>query len=175
MSENKTNFIMAVRGYKSVKRQKNANFTDVTALDRSNNKVLLRIVEPLSSEYINLNDVKSMAEVIKRDNYHVAILISKQFTDGALEEMGKQKIQYISEDYMPPFDIQELYLAVVDCAKNQCQKKCGKVVLVISECSEKAADHCKTKVLAVAAKRHLEERTVGLLKNDLKVALALTR
>jgi len=175
MSENKTNFIMAVRGYKSVKRQKNANFTDVTALDSSNNKVLLRIVEPLTTEYISLNDVKNMAETVKRDSYTSAILISKQFTDGALEEMGKQKIQHISEDYMPPFDIQELYLAVVNCANSQCQKKCGKVVLVIPECNEKVAALCKTKVLAVVAKRHFEEGTVGLLKNDLKVALALTR
>lgn len=175
MSENKTNFIMAVRGYKSIKRQKNGNLTDVTALDSSNNKVLLRIVEPLTTEYINLNDVKNMAEVIKRDSYTSAILISKQFTGSALEEMGKQKIQHISEDYMPPFDIQELYLAVVNCANSQCQKKCGKVVSVIPECSENVADLCKTKMLVVAAKRHFEEGTVGLLKNDLKMALALTR
>ncbi len=166
---------MAVRGYKSVKRQKNSNFTDVTALDNSNNKVLLRIIEPLTNEYICLNDVKNLAVAIKRDNYHSAILISKQFTDNALEEMGKQKIQYISDDYMPPFDIQELYLAIVNCANSQCQKKCGKVLLVITECTEKAADLCKTKALAATAKRHFEEGTVGLMKNDLKVALTLTR
>jgi len=175
MSENKINFIMAVRGYKSVKKQKNANVTDVTALDRSNNKVLLRIVEPLANEYINLNDIKNMTEAIKRDNYTSAILISKQFTEGALEEMSKQKIQRISEDYMPPFDIQELYLAVVNCANNHCQKKCCKVVLAIAECTEKAAELCKTKALVVAAKRHFEEGTIGLLKNDLKLALALAR
>ena len=166
---------MAVRGYKSVKRQKNANVTDVAALDRSNNKVLLRIVEPITNEYINLNDVKSLTEVIKRDNYASAILISKQFTAGALEAMNKQNIQHISEDYMPPFDIHELYLAVVNCANNHCQKKCCKVVLVIAECTETTAERCKTKALAVAAKRHFEEGTIGLLKNDLKLALALTR
>jgi hypothetical protein len=76
---------------------------------------------------------------------------------------------------MPPFDIQELYLAIVNCANSQCQKKCGKALLVITECEEKPADLCKTKTLAVAAKRHFEEGTIGLLKNDLKIALALTR
>jgi hypothetical protein len=175
MSENKTNLIMAVRGYKSVKKQRNANFTDVTALDNCNNKVLLRIIEPLTAEYIGINDVKNMAEAIKHDNYDSAILISKQFTDNALKEMSKRKIQHVSDDYMPPFDIQELYLAIVDRANSHCQKKCGKVLLVITECNEQTADLCKTKALAVAAKRHFEEGTVGLLKNDLKVAFALTR
>jgi hypothetical protein len=174
MSEIKTNFIMAVRGYKTVKKQKNANFTDVEAVDDCSNKVLLRIIEPLTNEYIVVNDVRKMAEAVKGENYHSAILISRHFTPNALEEMQKQKIQYISEDYMPPFDIQDLYLAVMNCASSQCQKKCSRVSPV-NECSDKAADFCKTKAFAAAAKRHFEDGAVGLLKNDLKMALALTR
>jgi hypothetical protein len=172
MSENKTNLIMAVRGYKRIKKEKNANLTDITALDNSNNRVLLRIVDPLTSEFISLNDVKSMVEVIKSDSFASAILISKQFTDNALKELEKQKIEHISDDYMLPFDIQELYLAIVNCANNQCQKKCGKVLLVIPKCDEKTADFCKTKALVVTAKHHFEEGTIGLLKNDLRMALA---
>ena len=175
MSENKTNFIMAARGYKNIKRQQNPNFIDVTAFDTFNNKVLLRIIEPLTKEYISINDVKDMEEAIKRDNYDSAILICKHFTNNALEEMSKQKIQYVSEDHTPPFDIQELYLAIVNLTNNQCQKKCGKVLPVITECNEKTSHLCKTKTLAVAAKHHFEEGTVGLLKNDLKIALAITR
>jgi len=175
MSENKTNFIIAVRGYKNVKKQKSSNFTDVTALDNSNNKVLLRMIEPLTDEYISLADIKNMSEFIKRDNYESVILISRKFTDSALEEMRKQKIQHVSEDYMPPFDTEELYSAIVDCANNQCQKKCGKALLAISDCGEKIADFCKIKLLALNAKNHFEDGTVGLLKNDLKVALALNK
>ncbi len=174
MSENKTNLVIAVRGYKTVKKQKNANFTDVTALDNLNNKVLLRIIEPLGNEFIGIKDIKSMTEFIKQENYDSAILISRQFTDNALEEMNKQKIQHVSENYMPPFGIQELYLAIVDCANNQCQKKCGKTI-VISDCQEKLAYLCKIKTLAVNAKSHFEDGTVGLLKNDLKLALALNK
>jgi hypothetical protein len=173
MSEIKTNFIMAVRGYKTVKKQKSANFTDLTALDDSNNKVLLRIIEPLANEYIVANDVKKMVEDMKDENFNSAILISKHFTDNAIQEMNKQKIQHISEEYMPPFDIQEVYLAIMNCANSQCQKKCGKVTLD-TECKEKAADYCKTKAFAISAKHHFEDGTVGLLKNDLKMALALT-
>jgi len=175
MSESKINFIIAVRGYKNVTRQKNANFTDVTALDTLNNKVLLRIIEPLTSEYISLNDVKNMAELIKHDNYNSAILISRKFTDCALDEMRKQKIQHVSEDYMPPFDIRELYSAIMDRANNQCQKKCGKALTVVSDCEERISDMCKIKLLAMNTKNHFEDGMVGLLKNDLKVALALNR
>jgi hypothetical protein len=175
MSENKTNLIMAVRGYKSVRKQRNAKFTDVTALDSSNNKVLLRIIAPLTNEYTGIYEVKNMSETIKRDNYDSAILISNQFTDNALEEMSKQEIQHISEDHMPPFDIKDLYLAIVSGASSICHEKCGKVGLATTECNEKVADSCKIKMLVVAAKRHFEEGTIGMLKNDLKVALALAR
>jgi hypothetical protein len=132
------------------------------------------MIEPLTNEYINLTDVKNMVEFINSDNYQSAILISRKFTDSAIEEMCKQKIQYISEDHMPPFEIQELYLAILDCANNQCQKKCGKA-LALADCEERIAEICKIKSLVINAKHHFEQGTIGLLKNDLKVALALNR
>lgn len=173
MSETKTNFIIAVRGYKIVNKQRSGTATDIVALDNSNNKVLLRTIEPLTPEYVGVNAIKSMAELVKRENYGSAIVISKHFTDNALTELSKEKIEYISEDYMPPFDIQELYLAIVSCANNSCQKKCGKVLSVIPECDEKTADECKTRALVKNAKEHFENGTTGLLKNDLRVALTL--
>ncbi len=175
MSENRINFVIAVRGYKNVKKQKNAKFTDITALDNLNNKVLLRVIEPLGNEFIGINEVKTMAEFIELENYDSAFLISKNFTEGAVKEMDKHKIQYISEDYMPPFDIEQLYLAIMEYANNQCQKRCGKTMMIISDCEEKDAELCKIKNLAVGAKGHFENGTVGLLKNDLKMALALNR
>lgn len=173
MSQTKTNFIIAVRGYKIINKQRSGTATDIVALDNSNNKVLLRTIEPLTPEYIGVNDIKSMAEFVKRESYNSAIVVSKHFTDNALSELSKEKIEYISDDYMPPFDIQELYLAIVNCANNSCQKKCGKVLSIIPDCSEKIADSCKTKALAKSAKEHFENGTTNLLKNDLRVALAL--
>ncbi len=174
--ENKTNFIIAVNGYKIVKKEKNASFTDVTASDSMNKKVLLRIIEPLSNECIVTNDVKNMEELIKRDSYDSAFLISSKFTDNAVDEMARQKIQHVSDDYMPPFEVEKLYLAIVDCANNQCQKHCGKVTLAIPDCTEKkTADICRTRTLTNNAKCHFDQGLVGLLKNDLKIALALNR
>jgi hypothetical protein len=175
MSENKANLVMAVRGYKTVKKQKSLHGTDVTALDNLNNKVLLRIIEPLGSEYICVNDIKIMAEFIKYEQYDSGILISKKFTDGAVSEMVRHRIQYVSDDYMPPFAIEELYLAIMDLVNGQCLKKCGKVRTAKTECLEKVSEMCKLRPLAVNAKCHFEDGLVGLLKNDLKVALALDR
>ncbi len=174
--ENKTNFIIAVNGYKLVKKEKNADFTDVTVTDNLNKKVLLREIEPLSNECVVINDVKNMAELIKRDSYDSAFLISKKFTENAVNEMVKQNIQHVSDDYMPPFEIEKLYQAIVDYANNQCLKKCGKLSLIVSDCTEKkTADICRIRSLANNAKCHFEQQLVGLLKNDLKMALAITK
>ena len=174
--ENKTNFIVAVRGYKIVKKETKANCIDVTATDTLNNKVLLRIIEPLNNECIGSDAVKNMTEFLKTEDFNQAILVSNRFTDNAVQEMAKQKIQRVSDDYMPPFEIQELYSAIVNCANNQCNKKCGKTQETISECEEiKVADLCRIKTLGKSAKSHFEQGLIGLLKNDLKTALALNK
>ena len=173
---NKANLIIAVNSYKILKKETNANFTDVSAVDNLNKKVLLRIVEPLGCECIVANDVLKLANSIKLGGYDCAFLISKKFTDNAIAEMAKHNIRYVSDDYMPPFDIEKLYLAIVDYANSQCQRKCGKVPLSISECiDKKATDGCKTRAVADSAKRHFEQGSAGLLKNDLTMALALSK
>ena len=171
-TENKTNQILALRGYKSVKKQKTNNLTDITVMDNLNKKILMRVLEPFGEEYADFNDVKNMTESMKSDDYHSAILLSKKFTDTAVNEMEKQKIQYISDDNMPPFNIEELYSAIVNCVSNQCLNKCGKDASAKSECIN-AADLCRNRALAGNAKSHFDQGSVGLLKNDLKVALAL--
>ncbi len=174
--ENKFNLIMAVNGYKSVKKQRNAKFTDVTALDTLNKKVLLRVIDSLSNECVVFNDIKSMEQSIEQENCDSGFLISKKFTSAAVEEMTKQRIQYASDDHMPPFKVEKLYLAIVSCANNQCQKKCGKDPSVPSDCSGKeVADSCRLRNLVENAKGHFEEGLIGLLKNDLMIALALNR
>jgi hypothetical protein len=175
MSENKTNLIIAVRGYKSIKKEKTANCTDVTALDNLNNKVLLRIIDPVGNECVDTRDVRTMTQLIKHEAYHSAILISKKFTDPAVDEMAKQKIEHVSDDYMPPFAIEQLYSAIIDCVNNQCMKKCGDASIDRSSCAEKKSDFCRLKGLTDTAKGHFEQGLIGLLKNDLKIALALKK
>lgn len=175
MSENKINFIIAVRGYKNVKKQTNGKFTDFTAADKLNQKVLMRIIEPQGKELVGITEVKTLSEFMKLENYTSAVLFSKKFTEDAITEMSAHNIQYVSEDYVPPFDTEQLYLAIREYINIQCQKRCGRTLAEISECEEKNKDLCKIKNLATSAKEHFEDGTVGLLKNDLKMALALNR
>jgi hypothetical protein len=70
MSQTKTNFIIAVRGYKIITKQRSGTSTDIVALDNSNNKVLLRTIEPLTPEYVGVNDIKNIAEFIKNESYN---------------------------------------------------------------------------------------------------------
>jgi hypothetical protein len=170
---NKTRLLIAVRGYKTIRNQQNVNHTDISATDSLNNKILLRIMDPLNGRYADLNDVNSLIEQIKLDAYDSAVLISNNFTESAINELGKQNIQHISESYMPAFDLEDLYLAIVSCAGKQCNKTCGKVPENIAECTQiKDADMCKTRILVTNAKAHFETEMLGLLKNDLKIALA---
>jgi len=170
---NKTRLLMAIRGYKTLKNQPNGKYTDISALDGPNKKVLLRIMDPLNNRYADLNDVANLVEQIKVDSYDSGILISNNFTEGANNEMVKQNIQYISESVMPAFATKDLYFAILNCASNLCTKKCGKVPMDIAGCEEiKDADLCRTRILATNAKAHFEAGMLGLLKNDLKIALA---
>jgi hypothetical protein len=174
MSENRINFVIAVRGYKNVKKQKNGKFTDITAEDNLN-RVFLRVIEPLGDELVGIQEVKNLAEYMKLENYASAVLFSERFTEEAIKEMEQQNIQYISKDYMPPFDIEQLYLAIMEYVNNQCQKRCNKTLPAITNCAEKNMNLCQIKKLAASAKDHFDNGTVGLLKNDLKMALALNR
>lgn len=174
--ENKTNFVIAVQGYKDIKKEAVSNYTDFTATDSLDKKVLLRVIAPIGNEYIGLFAIQKIIEDMKRKNFDQAIVISKKFTANAIQEMNNQKIQYVSDEYMPPFDIEALYIAIVNCASNQCQKRCGKQLKVITECTEKTyADVCKVRSLAKNAKVNFEQGSIGLLKNDLKMALSLNQ
>ncbi len=169
----KTRLIMAIRGYKTLTNQQNVNHTDISALDSFNKKILLRVIDSSNNRYADLSDVLKLTEKVKLDAYDSAFLISNNFTESAINEMEKQNIQCISNSYMPPFAIEDLYRAILRCASNQCNKTCGKTPEDISECAAiKDADLCKTRFLVTNAKAHFKAGTVGLLKNDLKIALA---
>jgi len=172
----KSDFMVAIRGYKVIKTRTNANCTDVTASDASDKKVLLRSLETQGNESIDLNDVKAMVQVIKREAYDIAILIGKRFNDSAVQEMVKEKIQRVSDEYMPPFNVENLYRAIFTCVDAQCIVKCGKVPLTKSDCQvKKGSDSCEVRSLSDNACFHFEHGWSGLLKNDLKLALALNK
>ena len=174
--EEKTELIIAVHDYKYVKKEKRSDCTDVTALDALNEKILLRSIEPEGKGFVSFSDVKDMIAVIKREDYNRGILISKRFTVAAAEEMVQENIQQVSDEYMPPIDTEKLYLAITNCINNKCKTKCGINPLKKSECQKKQkAGPCKVKALNDNALFHFEQGWVDLLKNDLKLVLALNK
>jgi hypothetical protein len=174
--EEKTELIIAIHDYKYVKKEKRSDYTDVTALDALNEKILLRSIEPEGKGYVSIGDVKDMIAVIKREEYNRGILISKRFTVAAVEEMVQENIQKVSDEYMPPFDTEKLYLAITNCINNQCKTRCGIIRLKKSECQKKQKTiPCKVKALGDNASFHFDQGWVDLLKNDLKLALALNK
>jgi hypothetical protein len=159
-----------------MKTKKLANCTDFTVFDASNKKVLLRCIEPQGKAYVGIGEVKSMIELIKREDYSRGILISNGFTAAALEGMVAGNIQQVSDVYMPPFETEKLYLTIFNRISNQCKAKCGKMGLKESNCQEKREKGpCKIKSIANNALFHFEQGWVDLLKNDLKLALALNK
>ena len=172
----KSKFMVAIRGYKVIKTRTKANCTDVTASDASNKKVLLRSLEPQGNESIDVNDVKAMVQVIKKEEYDIAILIGKRFQDSAVQETIKEKIQRVSDEYMPPYNVENLYQAIFTCVDAHCIGKCGKVPVTKSDCQvKKGAEPCGIRSLSDNASFHFEHGWTGLLKNDLKLALALNK
>ncbi len=175
--EDKTEFIIAIRDFRHTKTKKLANCIDFTVFDALDKKVLLRCIEPYGNEFVGLGVVKSMIELIKREDYNRGILISKRFTAAALEGMVKGNIQQVSDEYMPHFDTEKLYLAIFNRVSDQCKTKCGKIALKEPDCQEKKHDKspCKIKALATNALFHFEQGWIDLLQNDLKLALALSK
>jgi hypothetical protein len=174
--EDKTELIIAIRNYRCIKTKKMANCTDFTVLDTLNKKVLMRCIEPQGNGYIGICEVKSMIELIKREDYNQGILISNRFTAAALDGMVVGKIQKVSDEYMPPVETERLYLTIFNCISNQCKAKCGKIALKDSDCQEKLQKGpCKIKSIANNALFHFEQGWIDLLQNDLKLALALNK
>ncbi len=176
--EDKTKFIIAIRNYKFLKSEKHSSCIDVTASDALNEKILLRSIEPQGkNEFVNVDDVKSMLKVMKSQDFNQGVLISRRFTVAAAEEMAQENIQQVSDEYMPPFDSEKLYLAINTCINSQCKTNCGKIPLKESDCKAHTKDGeiCKIRSLSDNATFHYDQGWVDLMKNDLILLLSLNK
>jgi hypothetical protein len=175
--EDKTKFIIAIRNYKCTKTEKHSDRTDTTVLNELNEKILLRSIEPeCQNGFIGIDDVKKMMKIIKLEDYNKGILISKHFTVAAVQEMKQENIQQVSDEYMPPFETEKLYLTINNCINNQCKAKCGEIHSRKSDCKgNQKSNLCKIRALSDNALFHFEQGWVGLMKNDLKLVLAVNK
>jgi len=166
---------MAIRNFECLKKGTHSGYTDITASDLSNKKILLRSIEPQSKAgFVGVEEVKNMVKTMKLENYDSGILISSKFTIAAAEEMANEKIQLVSDDYMPHFGTEKIYLTITNCINNQCKAKCGKIPRKNSDCKQQVKGNlCKIKALSDNSSFHFEHGWIDLMKNDLKQLLAL--
>ena len=119
-----------------------------------------------------------MVETMKKEHYDEGILVSNRFTESAKREMNQKHIQMISENYMPPFEPQKLYLTMRDCLDDLCRTKCGRVPEIEADCKGRNPDgdySCKGRLISDNALFHFEHEWINLLKKDLMQLLALQK
>jgi hypothetical protein len=162
---------MAMRNYSCEEKEKCDEGIDITALDtNSNEKILLRIVETKSkSGFVGINSVRKMLEDMEREEYDKGILFGKRFTTAAKQELMQNDIQRISEQYMPAFKPERIYLRINSYVNELCKVKCGKIPQKESDCK----NDCRIRVISDNASFHFEQGWIKMMKKDLKQLLAI--
>jgi hypothetical protein len=176
--EEKAELIIAIKNYKCEKRVKRVGGVDFKASDiASEEKILLRAIEPQGKTgFIGIDDVKKMLKVMKRGDYHSGVLIGKRFTDAAVQEMKQDNIQQVSDEYMPSFQPEKIYLTINDCVNNLCKAKCGIIPLKESDCKGHLKEEfCRVRSISDNAFFHFEHGWIDLMKDDLKQLLSLNK
>jgi hypothetical protein len=162
---------MAMRNYSCEDREKWDEGVDITALDtESNKKILLRIVESKTkSGFVGINAVRKMLEDMEREEYDKGFLFGKRFTAAAKQELMQNDIQRISEQYMPTFKPERLYLRINNYVNELCKAKCGKIPKKESDCK----GDCRIRVISDNASFHFEQGWINMMKKDLKQLLSM--
>lgn len=175
----KAEFLIAVRDYKCDKRVKRVDGMDYWASDRtSDEKVLLRSIEPQGkgSGFVNISDVKSMVDVMKRKDCHSGVLVSKRFTEAATQEMHEGNIQKVSDEYMPPVKPENVLLTINGCIDDLCKVKCGAIPQVEADCKGRLKESlCRVRSISDDALFHFERGWMDLMKSDLRQLLSISK
>lgn len=177
----KAELVMAVRDYECKERESWDEGTDFTASAAdSDEKILLRVIsEPKSkSDAVGVDVVRQMVETMKEKRYDRGVLITNRFTESAKREMKQKKIEMVSENYMPPFEPQKLYLAIQDGIDDLCKTKCGVVPEKEADCRGRNPDgdySCDVRLISDNALFHFKRGWIRLLRKDLMRLLALQK
>jgi len=175
--EDQAEFLIAVRNLKCTRRREWSRGTDFVALDAvTDKKVLIRLMESEKSGYIRGDDIKDMAEAMRRMNCGSGFFIGRRFTNSATEEMSLDNIQPVSDDYMPPTTSESMILIINNHIDDLCRKKCGAVPLKESDCKARFKEaSCEVRLISDDASFHYGLGWMDLLKNDLRKLLSMKK
>ena len=162
---------MAMRNYNCEEREKWDEGVDIIASDiASNQKILLRIVESKSkSGFVGIDAVRKMVEAMDREDYDKGFLFGKRFTAAAKQELIQNDIERVSEQYMPRFKPERLYLRINNYVNELCKASCGKIPQKESDCQ----GNCRVRVISDNASFHFEQGWMNMMKKDLKQLLSM--
>lgn len=174
----KVEVISAVRGYESRGVRRRAKEVDfMVSPSGSDDKILIRVItgSKSRSEYVGVDTVKEMSEVLKKQRYDKGILVGKRFTKGAESEMERENIEAFSERITPHFKLERLYLVVNGCVDNLCRARCGLVPMEESDCKGYIDGHyaCDVRLVSDNASFHFERGWIDFLERDLARLLAI--
>jgi len=177
--ELKAELVMAVRDYECEKRKRWDEGIDFAASDgKSDDKVLLRVItEPnAKSNVVSVDDVRRMCEIMKHKGYDKGVLISERFTESARKEMSEKNIQMVTENYMPRFEPEKLYLKIQNYIDDLCKAKCKRVPEKESDCKgySEGRHSCEIRLISDNASFHLERGWISFLKRDLMRLIAIS-
>lgn len=176
--EEKAELIIAIRNYTCQNRKARSDGIDFTVSDPASGEIILvRLIEPQGqARFVGVDEVKKMLNFMKSQSCDRGILISKRFTVAALNEMAQDNIQQVSDEYMPPFKIEELYNVINNHIETLCKAKCGDIALKESDCQKcQEKTSCRIKAINRNAVFHFERCWMNLLKDDLKQLLSLNK
>jgi hypothetical protein len=174
----KAEMIMAIRDYEKEATHRHKEGIDFVASQaESDDKVLLRVItKPRGrSGTVGVDVVDEMVDTMKREDYDKGILISERFSTAAKEEMRREDIQMISEDFAPRLEPVELYFKMREYVDSLCKAKCGQVPEKKSDCKGISEGHhtCKIRLIINNASFHFERGWVNLLKQDFNQLISI--
>ena len=174
----KAEMIIAIRDYENVATHRHKEGIDFVATQtESDEKILIRVITKLrsSSRTVGVDVVNEMVDTMKREDYDKGILISERFSTAAKEQMRREDIQIISEDFTPRLGPVELYSKMREYIDSLCKAKCGQVPEKKSDCKGISEGHhtCKIRLISNNASFHFERGWVNLLKQDFNQLISM--
>ena len=177
-AEEKAGVIIALRNYKCERKKKRSDGVDFSVLDSaSDEKILMRSLNlQTKAGFVSVDDVKRMLKDMKTQKCDRGVLISRRFTNAATEEMALGKIQQVSDEYMPPASLENIYGTLNEHVSSLCKTKCGAASSKQSDCqSWRDGSECRVKTISNNASFHFERGWTSLLNGDLRQLLSLPK
>jgi hypothetical protein len=173
-------YVLAVRDYEIEAVTKEENMVDYTVSPKkSDDKILVRVITDSSSitGYVGKHFVTDMNNLLECQKYKKGILVGKKFTESAIKEMKRYKIEMISENCRPHFSPIKLLSIIDNYTQKICKKKCGQTLLENSNCKGYVNGNycCDVRLTSDNADFHFKHGWTKFLVKDLMRLLAIMK